>query len=93
VLQSCILTEPFSSDVDFDGGGGVKKVVSVVARALFIITKYLFPPRPRDLAGTAINSYTPKDENMLRAVRNEPWVRQSALTKLSSAIPGSRQRY
>jgi len=66
--------------------------MSVVDSALFIITKYLFPQRPRDLEGTIINSYTPKDENMLKAVRNDPWVRQSTLTKLSSAIPGSRQR-
>jgi len=55
-------------------GGIFEKVVSVVARALFIITKYLFPQRPRELEGTIINSYTPKDE-VLKAVRNDLWIR------------------
>lgn len=46
---------------------------TVVARAVFIITKYVFPARPRAIAGTIIDSYKPKDMNVLKAVRNHPW--------------------
>jgi hypothetical protein len=50
-----------------------KNVNSVVA--LFVIMMYVFPPRPRAPAGTIIDSYMPKDVNVLKAVRNDPWGR------------------
>jgi hypothetical protein len=67
-----------------------KNVNSVVA--LIVIMMYVFPPRPRASAGTIIDSYMPKDVNVLKAVRNDLWGRASTLTELSLAIPGSRKR-
>jgi hypothetical protein len=63
VLQSLIATEICSSDVDFDGQI-FRKTKTVVTRAVFIITNYIFPSRPQASAGIVSNSYTPKAVNV-----------------------------